>query len=156
MDIQSLRLLVTEADAMQIATRALGADPPVRNLRVRITAEGIHVSGDYPTLFVQVPFETVWEPSIRGGEVHVRLGRLKVVGLPVGMFRGAVMGALSRAAREPGIRVEGNVLMVDVDVFLQKRGVPVRTNLRAVECAAGQLTVEAGVVLPGAGGAKPA
>ena len=145
MQIQALKLIVTEADANRLAVEALRkGDVPVRNLKVSFTAEGVVVAGDYPTRFFSVPFETTWAPAVREGELHVRLAGIKVIGLPAGLFSGTLMSGLSDAAREPGLRVEGETLIINLDRFLEAKGLPLQANLKAVRCGPGEIVIEAG------------
>jgi hypothetical protein len=143
MEIQALKLLLTEHDFNVIAKRALEKEQ-VRDVSIRLSAEGIHVYGVYPTPFMTVRFETLWEVSAHAGKIAARLADLKVVGLPAGMLRGTIMSALSEAtSQENGLQVDGERLLFDPDRLLINNGLKGRTNLTAVRCGAGTLVLEA-------------
>jgi hypothetical protein len=144
MEIQALKLLLTEHDLNLIAKRALEKEQ-VRDVSIRLSTAGVHVCGAYPTPFMTVRFETLWEVTAQGGKIAARLGDLKVFGLPSGMLRGAIMSALAEAtAQDNGLQVEGECLFFDPDRLLTTNGFKGRTNFTAVRCGAGTFLLEAG------------
>ncbi|MFL5245539.1 MAG: hypothetical protein ACJ8FY_25875 [Gemmataceae bacterium] len=145
MEIHLLKLLVTEQDINTIVARVLAHEPQVRDVKVTLAPEGVHVSGVYPTAFMSVRFQTLWELSAEAGKVAARLADLKVVGLPVSMLRGVIMTALSEAvAKEDTFQVAGERLLFDPNRLLTKNGLTGSINLTAVRCQPGQLVIEAG------------
>lgn len=145
MEIQQLRLLVTEADINALVARALANEPQVRDVKVALTPEGIRVSGVYPTAFMSVRFETLWSVAVEMGKVAAALADLKVVGLPVGLLKPTIMAAVSEAlAKEESIQVMGDRIQFDLDKLLHKNGVQGKTNLTRVSCNAGSILIEAG------------
>jgi hypothetical protein len=144
MHIQSLRLRLTDADLQTILARYPPEGGAVENLRVRLTPEGVSVQGDYPALMMKVSFETVWELTAAGPAVVVRLAHVKVAGLPAGVLRGVLLRVVRDAvAAEPGVRLEGETVHVDLEQALKFRGVPFHINLVTVRCGDGWLMVEA-------------
>jgi hypothetical protein len=144
MEIQALKLLVTDQDLTQLITKFLSADQPLENLKIRVAPEGVYVSGDYP-LFVRVAFETLWEPGIQAGKASARLASLKAMGLPAMVFKGAVIKAIEEAVqKETWLAFDVDTISVDMDQLLAKEGLTARTNLRAIHCLAGALLIEAG------------
>jgi hypothetical protein len=149
MEILALKLAVTEEDVNNLVAKHLGADQPVRDLKVRLTPEGARVSGAYPVAFFNVRFDTLWALSVRGREVAAHLAELHVAGAPAGIVRGTLMEMLAaNIDKEEGVRVEDETVLVDPDVLLGRLGPAVRTNLTAVRCEAGRVVVEGGT--PGA------
>lgn len=158
MEIQALRVLVSQEDINGLLGRVLEDQRlDVRDLRVRLTAEGVTIAGIYETRIMDVPFESLWELSAARGQAVARLAGFTLLGgaagkafgvadfLAKGSLRGILMQALADAVRhEPGLRVEGDALYCDVDELLARQGLAVRTNLTSIRCAAGQLTIEAG------------
>jgi len=143
MEIQALKLLLTEHDLNLIAKRALEKEQ-VRDVSIRLSTAGVHICGAYPTPFMTVRFETRWEVAAQGGKVAARLADLNVVGLPAGMLRGTIMNALAEAtAQDNGLQVDGERLLFDPDRLLTNNGFKGRTNLTAVRCGAGTLLLEA-------------
>ena len=160
MEIQALRLVLTDQDLHRMAVQGLNADFPVRELRVRVRPEGIAFSGVYPTSIVDVPFAILWQPSVRGGLLAVRLaaiqtgngdGGLDVFGLlGPGAVRGTVMNAVARAVQgEDSIEVHGETILVNPDRLAARRGWLLRTNLTAVQCQDGRLVLEAAALASG-------
>jgi hypothetical protein len=145
MEILALKLALTEADLNNLLAQHLGADPPVRDLKVSLTPEGARVSGAYPVAFFNVRFDALWALSVRGREVAARLADLRVAGAPAAMVRGTLMEMLAaNLEREQGMRVEEETVLVDPDVMLNRLGLTGHTNLTAVRCEAGRLVVEGG------------
>jgi hypothetical protein len=144
MEIHALKLLITEHDLNAIAGRALAKEEQVREVRLRLLPEGLHVSGVYPTPFMSVRFETLWEPAVRAGKIGIKLVSVKALGLPVSMLRAAIMTALADVAgKGNGLHVEGDQLLFDPDQLLASHGLIGRTNLTMVRCEVGLLVIEA-------------
>jgi hypothetical protein len=142
MEIQALRALIPEAMLTRIATEALPADVKIKDVRVRLAPEGVHITGTYE-MFFAVPFETLWELSVRDGKILARLANVKVARLGAGMVKGVLLGIMADAARKiDGMQLDGDTLVLDVDRILAGRGYTVRTNLKKVECQAGSLLIE--------------
>jgi hypothetical protein len=159
MEIQALRLLLTEQDLYRFAVDGAGAHEAVRDLRLRIVPEGIHIAGTYPTSLMDIPFATLWHLSVRDGVLLARLGRMDTGNgdsaldvfslISPGAVRATVMGAIARALRgEDGLRVEGETVLVDLDRLAARRGLPLRTNLVAVRCGQGALIIESEAARP--------
>src|ERR671932_113917 len=104
MEILGLKLFVTEAEVNDLAKKHLPDDGAVEDLRIRLTPEGVLVSGEYPALRFKVPFETLWELSVAGPEVRARLAAIKVAGIPAGILKGALLKmARDAVGQEPGL-----------------------------------------------------
>jgi hypothetical protein len=145
MEILSLKLTLTEEDLNDLVGEHVDEDEQIRDIKVRVVPQGVRVSGAYPVTFFNVRFETLWSLSIRDRQVEAHLAELRVAGAPAGLVRGMMLEMLSsHIAREEGLRVEGESIFADVDVLLRKLGVKARTNLTAIHCEAGKLTLEGG------------
>src|SRR5262245_12357088 len=143
MEIQALRLIITEDDLNALVQQHLPPDSPVENLHIRVAADGVFVKGVYP-LFINVSFETQWEVSVVAGKVQARLATLRALGVPGNVINSAVLKLVADAAeKEPWLRVDKDTVIADVDAALAKEGLRARTNLARVTCAAGQIVVEA-------------
>jgi hypothetical protein len=144
MEIQALRLFLTERDLNDLAARHLPADQPVEELRLRLTPEGLQVSGEYP-LFLRVRFDTHWELGVRAGNVTARLTRFKALGLPVPVFKSVLLKLVKEVAGQADwLHLDGDdMVVVNVDRLLELQGVPMRTNLASMRCQDQGLTVEA-------------
>jgi hypothetical protein len=142
MEIQALKLLITEQDLNELLTRYLPADSGLENVRIRIAPEGVYVTGEYPVL-VRVAFETLWELEGRSGKVHARLGGLKAMGLPAAVFKGAVLKAIEEAVQsEDWLAFDNDIMVVDVDRLLAEKGIKAKTNLNLVRCLVGEVIIE--------------
>lgn len=146
MEILALKVFVSEDEVNTLLARHLPPDLGVEKPTVRITPEGIHLVGEYPTVFMKVAFETLWVVAVHSGKLEARLAQVKVAGLPATMLRGVLFKVLQDAAREPGVSVEGESLLVDGEAFLLAKGIPLRLNLTEVVCSLGSLLVRAGSV----------
>jgi hypothetical protein len=147
-EIQALKLRISEQALDQVIPQILAQNPQVRELRVRLTPEGVRVSGVYH-MVVNVSFETVWELSVLEGQLAARLGDLKVSGVGGGMLKPAILGALREAVKkEEGMRLDGETLLVDLDRVLGKHGLVLRSNLTAVRCEDGHVVVESAAPAP--------
>jgi hypothetical protein len=144
MEIQALTLAVSEKDLNDLAARHMPEALPLEELRFRLTADGLQVSGEYP-LFLRVTFETHWQLGVRDGDVTARLVRFKALGLPVPVFKSVLLKLLKEAARkEDWVHFDGDdTVVVRVDRMLEGEGFPLRTNLCSIRCHDQGLVVEA-------------
>ncbi len=144
MEIQSLKLIVTEADANLLLAEFAPKDLDVKNLNIHFTPEGVQVTGDTQALLFKVSFQTLWEVSVIDEKVALRLASMKVAGIPAGKLRGVVFKVLRDAvAGKTGITVGDERVDVDVNGILRTREVPLKIRLTAIRCEAGSVVVEA-------------
>lgn len=145
MEIQALKLIVTDADLAVLIKERLSDLEGLEAVQARILPEGVRVQGEYPTGFgIKVPFETLWQLAAEGPGLQVKLESLKVAGLPAGMFRGALLRMIRDAAEEqPGIRVEEEMVRVDIVALAAGQGVELQVNFTAVRLSPGALVIEA-------------
>lgn len=145
MEIQTLRLAVTEQELNELVAEAPSGKNAVENLRVRLTPEGIVVLGDYPTMFMKMAFETLWEVKGLGSIVEARLASVKVSGLPAGMLRGVLIKTLrDLLATEPGVTVTNESIRFDLSQHTMLQRLRLRVHLTAVRCTPENLVIEAG------------
>ena len=142
MELQALKLLVTQQDINELLARYLTGDIGLENVQVRIAPEGVYVTGDYPML-VRVSFETLWELDAQAGKVRARLAGLKAMGLPATVFKNAVLKAIEEAVlNEAWLSFENDTMIVDLDRLLAEKGIQAKTNLNSVQCLAGDVIIE--------------
>jgi hypothetical protein len=145
MEILALKLSVTEVDVNRLIAEHAPKDLPVQKLLVSLTPEGVRVQGEYPTVFMNVAFESLWALSVAAGKLEVCLADVKVSGFPATMLRGIVFKMLKESASEdPGLTVDGETLRIDLEQFLSAKGLPLAANLRNLRCGTGELMIEAG------------
>jgi hypothetical protein len=113
----------------------------IRDLRLKVIPEGIRVSGTYQKLF-GIPFLTLWQLSVSEGEVVARLARLKTGPLSLGLIKGYLLDAIAGAATV--LELRDDALVFNLNALLQEKGWPIRTNLTAIRCDYGTLTIESG------------
>lgn len=141
MEIRSLTFVATEVDLNELAARIAPRPNAIRDLRLAISPEGIRVTGTYQTLF-RFPFLTLWQLSVSEGKVEARLAKLKAGPLSLGLVKGYLLDAIAGAASV--LELRDDALVFSVDTLLREKGWPVRTNLTAIRCDYGTLTVESG------------
>jgi hypothetical protein len=141
-EIQKLRLLITEADTSQLAALLQANNPKVKNMQIRIETEGVRLSGTYQTV-VGVNFETLWKVSIQEGKLAAHLAEFKAAGFGGGMMQAMFMSVLNELVKkEDALAIQGDTLILDAERLLTEKGVSARLNLAAVHCEPGQLVVE--------------
>jgi hypothetical protein len=145
MEIQTLKLLITEAEANQLLQTHAPDTGSLENLAIRITPEGVVVQGEYPALMMRVAFETVWTLSVDGPEVVAKLASVRVAGFPAGILTGALMRMLRDAvAGSPGIRVQDDAVRVHAEELARQGDLTLSVRFSAVRCSVGVLVLEAG------------
>lgn len=144
MEIQALRLQLTEQDLNDLIRRYLPPDSSIEDLSVKLGTECVHVTGSYP-FFFRVKFETVWQVGVQDGQAFARLATFRAMGVPGNVFKSAILKMVEDAARrEPWVRVAGDQVMIDAEQGCAKYAVAARLRLRALTLRAGQLLLEAG------------
>jgi hypothetical protein len=144
MEIHALKLSLSEQDLNDLLQKHVPKDSEIEDLRVKLSDDGIHVTGVYP-FFISVRFETIWEVGVQSGQATVRLASFKAMGVPGNIFKSAIMKVVENVAKkEPWIRIEGDRIVVNLEAGCAKYATPARLNLKAVKIQAGQLLVEAG------------
>ena len=149
MDIQSLRVFVSEAELQDLALKLQPLEAPVKNLTVRVTPEGVQVSGE-ATVMMTLPFESLWLPTVVDGQVVVQLVNLNAAGFPATLFRSLVLSMLKDAVKEPFITTTEEAIVVDVQEFIRREKLPIalRFEVQAVRCVQGGIFAEAGLPAP--------
>ena len=146
MEIQALKLFITDTDVAGLAARHLaGSSESIEDLQVRLTPEGVVLSGKYPTAFFKVAFETVWRISAAGPEVRVKLDAVRVAGLPANLLRGALMKTVrDKVEEEVGVHVEDETVVINLTDAARAQGIELRVNFTAVRLSIGTAVIEAG------------
>jgi hypothetical protein len=142
MEIQALKLLVTEQEVNNLLALDAASGGAVRDLSVRFGADGIAIKGKYQ-MVMPMPFETLWKVGVEAGHIVAHLLDMKVVGFPAAMLKGSLMSMIVESVQADGaLQAQGDTLRVDVDRLLTQRGFPARTNLTGVRCESGALIIE--------------
>jgi hypothetical protein len=143
MQIESLRLVATETELNGLMTKLVPEMKKIRDLHLKLLGTGISISGTYQTI-IGISFETLWEVFIHDGKIAARLKSFKTAGLGIGLPKGYLIEAIAAATKV--IAVQDETLLLDVDLLLAKKGLPLRTNLTGVRCSDGNLIIESGRV----------
>jgi hypothetical protein len=144
MEIHSLHVLVTEQDLNELAKKHIPKELPVEDMRLRLSPEGVHVSGVYP-FFINVKFETIWHISAEHGKAIAQLTKFRAMGVPGNIFKSAIMKMVEDLARkEPWIQVHGDQLIADPDQALAHYVPSAKTHLKSIIVQTGLMVIEAG------------
>ena len=147
MEIQSLKLFLTDGDLAVLLALAPPPGEPIEELKAGFTPEGVIVSGRYPTPFFPVAFETAWQVEGAGPEVRARLASVRVLGLPGNVLGGALMKMIRDAVEgKPGIRVENDAVVIHVGQVAKAHGIDLTVNFTTVRLSVGAAVIEAGAV----------
>ena len=105
MDIQTLKLFLSETELQGLAGKLQPKEQVVKDLLVRVTADGVQVSGEAQTPMMPLSFESVWRPDVtKEGRVSAQLADLKAAGFPATLFRSLVLGLSKRPSRSRSSR----------------------------------------------------
>lgn len=144
MELHALKLSLTEQDLNDLLRKYLPKDVEIDELRVKLSAQGIHVSGIYP-FFIPVRFETIWEVGVEAGHAAARLASFKAMGVPGNIFKSAVVKIVEDIARhENWIRIVGDRFLADVELGCSKYAVLAHLHLKSILVHPGHLVLEAG------------
>src|SRR5713101_8203288 len=132
MEIHSLHILLTEQDLNDLAKKHTPKNLPVEDMRLRLSPEGVHLTGVYP-FFINVSFETVWHLSAEQGKAVAKLTKFRAMGVPGNIVK-----------REPWVHVDGDQLVADLDQACAQYAVAGKTHLKSIIVQRGLLVIEAG------------
>jgi hypothetical protein len=145
MEIQCLKLFITEEEANEWVRKVLPDPDPIEDLYVKLMPEGLLVQGSYPAMMFKTTFETQWQLTVIGPEVVARLVAVKIAGLPAGLFKGALLRMIRDAmVAQPGVRVQDECVRIHAEEVARAQEVPLRVRFTAVRCSIASLVVEAG------------
>lgn len=145
MEIQTLSLFLTDADLAKVIALVAHSDTGVEDLAGKFTPEGIVVTGRYPTMFLRVPFETVWVVEPAGPELRVSLASIRIGRVPAGPLRGLLLSMVRDVvAQLPGTVVRDEVIVIHAPDVARARGVDLQVRFTAVRLSIGAAVVEAG------------
>ncbi|MFO0928174.1 MAG: hypothetical protein U0736_14240 [Gemmataceae bacterium] len=146
MEIQTLRLVVTDADVASLATELIPDQDGLDRLRFRFTPDGVILSGAYSTGFgITVEFETLWEVRPAGPSVRFHLADIKVGGFPAKLLRGVLLRMIRDVIEgHQGLAMDGETLVVHVPTVAARNGVPIDIHLTGIQMGLTVMIVEAG------------
>lgn len=144
MELHSLRMSLTEQDLNDLLRKYLRNNAEVEELRVKLSTQGIHVSGIYP-FFIPVRFETIWEVGVETGHASARLASFKAMGVPGNIFKSAVVKIIEDIAKQENwIRIVGDRFLADLELGCSKYAVLAHLHLKSIIVQSGKLMLEAG------------
>ena len=138
MEIQLLKLSVTDADLNQLANKTFSWPDAIRNVRFAVVPEGVRVIGTYQR-FIAIPFQVLWQVSVSEGKVIGRIERLKAGFLSLGFLKQYLLNLIAAAT---GIAICDEMLILDLNALLADKGWPVRVNLSSISFNYGSLLLE--------------
>lgn len=145
MELELLRLIVTDDDLNRELARHQPADMSLENLTARILPEGIRVAGSYSFMVMSLSFETLWTLTVKGDTVEAHLTDLEVAGFPATKLRSLLLKVLyDSIPSKPGIDIKDDILRIDITELLKSEKIPLRVNLAGIDCQQGKLVVRVG------------
>jgi len=145
MEMQSLKLVVTDDDLAALLALAPPPGDPIEDLEAGFTPEGVAVSGRYPTPFFPVAFETLWQVAAAGPVVRAKLASVRVLGLPGNVLGGALMKMIRDAVEgKPGVRVEDDSVVIHLAEAVKPHGIDLVVNFISVRLSEGAALIESG------------
>lgn len=138
MEIQLLKLSVSDMDLNRLASQAFVWPDAIRHVHFSIVPEGIRVTGVYER-FIGVPFQVLWQLSVFEGKVIARIERVRAGFISIGLFKDNLLKIIAAATN---IEIRDRKLVLDADTLLMDKGWPVRLNLFSIRCAPGSLILE--------------
>lgn len=146
MDIQTLKLFVSEQELNELVRQNQPPEAPVKNLSVRVTPEGVRVSGEVTMMFT-MGFESLWRPGVVDGKAAAHLVGLTAAGFPATPLRRLVLDAIKDAIKDPAVVVTDDAVLVDIQDLVKREKLPVnvRFEVRALRCVEGGVEAEAGL-----------
>ena len=128
MDIQQLKVVLTEQDLNDLARQHMPPEVAVEDLEIHIQPEGVTVKGMYQ-VFVPVSFEVLWELAVDGAMVTARLAKFRTMGMPTNVLKSLIMNLIADAAKkEKWLQIQGDVVRADIDGLLKTHGLTAKRD----------------------------
>jgi hypothetical protein len=138
MEIQLLKLSVSDADLNQLASRTFVWPDTIRDVGFAVTPEGVRVTGIYQRI-IGIPFQMLWQLSISEGKLVARMERVRAGFINIGFIKEYLQNLIAAATN---IVIHNGMLVSDVDALLADKGWPVRLNFTSIRCTLGSLILE--------------
>ena len=138
MEIQLLKLSVSDADLNQLASRLFVWPDAIRDVGFAVTPEGVRVTGIYQRV-IGIPFQMLWQLSVSEGKVIARIERVRAGFISISFIKKYL---LNRITAGTNIVNRNGMLVFDVDALLADNGWPVRLNFTSIRCTLGSLILE--------------
>jgi hypothetical protein len=138
MEIQLLKLSVSDADLNQLASRSFVWPDSIRDVRFAVRPEGLQVTGVYQQ-FIGIPFQILWHLSAFEGKVIGRIAGVRAGFISIGFIKKYLLKFIAAATN---IEMHDGVLVFDVDAVLADKGWPIRANLTSIGCTPGSLILD--------------
>jgi hypothetical protein len=138
MEIQLLKLGVSDADLNHLAYRTFVWPEAIRDVGFAVTPEGVRVTGIYQRI-IGIPFQMLWQLSISDGKLVARIERVRAGFINIGFIKEYIQNLIAAATN---IVIHNGMLVSDVDALLADKGWPVRLNLTLLRCTLGSLILE--------------
>ena len=143
MEIRALNLAISQQEIYNALKTAFAE---VKDFALTIDDSGITISGQYP-FWVPVPFSTLWVPTVADGNLILTFEVLKVIGINVSDFRGALLKAIANT-NQPAIAIGANdtVAILVPQLLSQIKQVKLSFTLQLASTQAGVLILVGGVI----------
>jgi hypothetical protein len=138
MEIQLLKLSVSDMDLNQLASQTLVWPDAICDVHFSVMPQGVRVTGVYQQ-FIGIPFQMLWQLSVSDGKVIGRIERMRAGFIAVGFFKKYILKHIAAATN---LAIRDGMLVFDVDARLADKGWPLRLNLTTIRCTLGSLIVE--------------
>jgi hypothetical protein len=143
MQIDLLRIRLSDADLQQAIARFLPPDVPVSNLTVSVATHGLVAKGKVRHSIAAVGFEALIKVIANGALIGVQLADLQAMGPLGSMLRGTVAKIMTEhACKLPGVEPANNGFIINVNATLQSLGLASRLKDVKTTLSPGELTAE--------------
>ena len=142
MQIDQLRLRISDADLRQLLPVLRPRETPVDELSVTITPAGFVAKGKYKQT-ITVGFEAMIKVIANGAVVGIQLADLKAAGPLGGMLRGVITKMITERLRGyPGVQEASGGVIVDINGVIESLGFASRVKDVKITPGDGEVTVE--------------
>jgi hypothetical protein len=138
MEIQLLKLSVSDADLNRLASRTFVWPDTIRDVGFAVTPEGVRVTGIYQRI-LGIPFQMLWQLSISKGKLVARMEQIRAGFMNIGFIKEYLQNLIAAATN---VVIHNGMLVLDMDALLADKGWPVRLNFTSIRCTLGSLILE--------------
>lgn len=129
-------MVVAEKELTALAAKHVAV---VSEPSITVSPDGLRYLGSIAWKGISVAFQSEWRFSSEGGILKAVLVRLRAGIIPAGPLKSMIVGFITGLVNDQAVTATGDIVSVDINGLLAKRGLAVTVTLDSITCEEGAL-----------------
>jgi hypothetical protein len=129
-------MVVAEKELTALAAKHVAV---VSEPSITVSPDGLRYLGSIVWKGISVAFQSEWRFSSEGGILKAALVSLRAGIIPAGPLKSMILGFITGMVNDQAVTATGDVVSVDINGLLAKRGLAVTVTLDSITCEEGAL-----------------